>query len=105
MSTAIKLSELWRFRTDAKSLEAFKDANFKSGTIVFLRRNDGRVDNYGLSAHPSDGCPPDMLLVRFENGNVWWKPLELVEPADIKTIPPWARRMKLHWAGYKTLRP
>ncbi len=85
---------LHRIREDSRQLTEWKRHEYPIGCIVRVG------DNYGL-ASAEDGCPPDKLPVRFENNNVWWKPLETISRVtDLKAIPPWVRRMKLRWAGY-----
>lgn len=49
----------------------------------------------------SDDCAPDKVPLRFENGNIWWKPIEECQRVDALTAPRHAQQMKLRLRGYK----
>lgn len=87
-----------QFRNIGMTLYEQRQNRFPNRCIV-------RLDNgqYGL-ATINDGCPPDKLPVRFENGNTWWKPIEQCTPIALKDAPRHVQRMKLELTGYRLLR-
>lgn len=94
------LSELANeFRSASEDLKDYKARTFRSGGIVMVLD----TKEYALCAEPWDGCPPDMLALRFESGNIWYRNIEACCRVDAKAAPRWARRMMLRWHGYKLL--
>lgn len=83
-----------QFRVLSKTLEQYKATQFPVGSMV-------KYKNQFCIVSREDGCPPDHLPLRFENGNVWWKPLDECRRAKIQELPHYARRMKLQSAGFK----
>ena len=86
-----------QFRTIGIELEQKRDAMFPRWSLV-------KVESSYAITTTSDGCPPDKLALRFENGNVWWKHVERCERVDARTAPRSARRMLLEFRGFKLLR-
>ena len=90
--------ELEIFRHARDYLHSYREHEFPPGAIVRFE------EQYGI-ATMNDGCPPDQVPITFENGNTWWKPMEKCERVrDVKTIPPYVRRMKMMWGGIKCVR-
>ena len=58
-----------KFRAVNSALIQRKDAEFPWGAVVAHGHTYGIVTSW-------DGCPADKLALRFENDNVWFKPVE-----------------------------
>lgn len=98
-SDTLSIGELVRkFRAVNAALIQRKDAEFPWGAVVAHGHTYGVVTSW-------DGCPADKLALRFENDNVWFKPVEDCQRIDVREAPRWVRRMKLSQRGYRLLNP
>lgn len=101
MPTEIILSRVRAYRTMRDRLLEARAAEFKSGRGV--RVVSDRYNGYGMVVD-DDGCPPDQLAVKLENGNTWWYPLEGCSLANRGTCPPWLQRLMKFESNSVTIR-
>jgi hypothetical protein len=66
------------YATARAALEKYRDENYSRGTPVMVNCN--RYVGPGLAVRDAQ-CPLDQVAVVLENGNVWWYPLESVQPS------------------------
>lgn len=88
---------LCRWREMTRLLREWKDSEFPIGSMVYV--DCPRYQGYGLVTADS-GCRDENLPVRLENGNVWWYPVDAcTRIRDMKSLPRYARRIKLEFHG------
>lgn len=91
MATEILRTRLASFRKHREWLREARDAEFKAGSPVRVRR-DGGHDLHGLVTVDA-GCPLDQLAVRLENGNTWWYSLDDCYAVRRDDCPAWLQRV------------
>lgn len=88
---------LCRWRETTRLLREWKDSEFPIGSMVYV--DCPRYRGYGLVTADSE-CRDENLPVRLENGNVWWYPVDAcTRIRDMKSLPRYARRIKLEFHG------
>lgn len=90
MATAIIMERLRQYQNTKQRLTEARQREFPSGRGV--RVINERYNGYGMITD-DDGCPPDQLAVKLENGNTWWYPLDDCSLANRDTCPPWLQRL------------
>lgn len=75
------------FRTLSTGLNDYKNKFFPVGSEV--RVECSQFKGFGFVSR-QDGCPPDRLPVRLENGNTWQYPIEACQaPGFDSGLPRW----------------
>lgn len=91
MPSEILKSRLEMYRQHRSRLRDVRDAEFKTGKPVRVRRDSGH-DLYGLIAS-DESCPLTQLPVTLENGNTWWYELADCHAVRRDDCPPWLQRI------------
>lgn len=91
MASEILRTRLVSFRQSRDWLKEARDAEFKIGKPVRVRRESGH-DLHGLIAS-DESCPLTQLAVTLENGNTWWYELEDCYTVRRDDCPPWLQRI------------
>lgn len=83
-------------------LKYYTDCQFPPGTVVQITDVHNMICNWGIVTLDRDIPSPEFVAVRFENYNVWFKPVTLCFPvSNPRYWPRSIRRMKLRAKGYK----
>lgn len=91
MPSELLKTRLEAFRKYRDWLKEARDAEFKIGKPVRVRRDSGQ-DLHGLIAY-DESCPLTQLPVKLENGNTWW--YELADCYNVRRddCPAWLQRV------------
>lgn len=91
MPSELLRTRLASFRKSRDWLREARDAEFKVGKPVRVRRDSGH-DLYGLVVFDGQ-CPLTQLAVKLENGNSWWYEVEDCYSVRRDDCPAWLQRI------------
>lgn len=90
------------YRFAERALLAERRETFKRGAVVRIGPSPHLVAIVACDGE----CPADKVACYFENGNIWWRPIEEVSllAGGVKCWPRWVRETKLRWMRADTER-